>query len=134
MNASLSPSKPVIGRKLGGVNAVAAKCDCSTRTVYRLSDAGRMPPPIKLGSLVRWDLDEIDEWIQAGCPAVRNVKGPADEIRSLVTRPRANGRKARRSRSAGRARETTIRRAQRALLRALLESGGTGPPMTFAPP
>jgi predicted DNA-binding transcriptional regulator AlpA len=74
-NASLSPPKPVIGRKLGGVNAVAAKCDCSTRTVYRLSDAGRMPPPIKLGSLVRWDLDEIDEWIAAGCPAVRNAKG-----------------------------------------------------------
>lgn len=75
MNASLSPSKPVIGRKLGGVNAVAAKFACSTRTVYRLSDAGRIPAPLKLGSLVRWDLDEIDEWIAAGCPAVRNVKG-----------------------------------------------------------
>jgi excisionase family DNA binding protein len=75
MNASFSPAKQESRRKLGDVNAVAEVCDCSTRTVYRLSDAGRMPAPLKLGSLVRWDLDEIDRWIQAGCPAVRNAKG-----------------------------------------------------------
>lgn len=44
---------------------------CSTRHVHRLSDAGRMPAPIKLGNLVRWRRAELDEWIRAGCPSVR---------------------------------------------------------------
>jgi predicted DNA-binding transcriptional regulator AlpA len=59
------------GRKLGSVRAVAAKLDCSPRHVYRLADAGRMPAPLRLASLVRWDLDEIDRWIADGCPSVR---------------------------------------------------------------
>jgi excisionase family DNA binding protein len=57
------------------VRAVAALLDCSTRHVYRLSDAGRMPPPRKLGSLVRWSRQEIEEWITDGCPAVRKGAG-----------------------------------------------------------
>ena len=36
------------------VNQVAALLCCSARHVYRLADAGLMPRPIKLGSLVRW--------------------------------------------------------------------------------
>lgn len=42
---------------------------CSPRTVARLSNAGRMPPPIKLGSLTRWSRRELDAWIARGCPA-----------------------------------------------------------------
>jgi len=52
---------------------VAEMLDCSTRHVYRLSDAGKMPRPVKLGSLVRWDRTKIESWITAGCPAVRTV-------------------------------------------------------------
>jgi excisionase family DNA binding protein len=63
------------GRRLGDVKAVAAKCACSVRHIYRMADSGRMPRPIKLGSLVRWDLDELDRWIESGCPSVRNMKG-----------------------------------------------------------
>lgn len=44
---------------------------CSPRTVYRLADAGRMPPPCRLGALVRWNRGAIDAWIAAGCPACR---------------------------------------------------------------
>jgi len=69
--ASLLTPEQVTGRKLGDVNAVAVKCDCSPRHVYRMADAGRMPPPLRLGALVRWDLDAIDEWIRAGCPSCR---------------------------------------------------------------
>ena len=43
---------------------------CSARHVYRLSDAGLMPAPIRLGSLVRWSREAILEWIAAGCPPV----------------------------------------------------------------
>jgi excisionase family DNA binding protein len=55
------------------VQAVAKMLDCSPRHVYRLSDAGRMPAPVKLGSLVRWSRRAIEEWIAAGCKTCRTV-------------------------------------------------------------
>lgn len=71
-NTLTLPAQPT-GRRLGDVKAVAAKFTCSPRHVYRLSDAGRMPAPLKLGALVRWDLDEIDAWIASGCKPVRPI-------------------------------------------------------------
>ncbi len=68
---------PAKGRRLGDVNIVAEKLCCSTRHVYRLADAGQMPAPVRLGALVRWDIDEIDRWIVLGCPSVRKMKGGA---------------------------------------------------------
>jgi excisionase family DNA binding protein len=59
------------------VRAVAEKLGCSTRHVYRLADAGRMPTPVKLGSLVRWSAAAILELIDGGCKPVRVVKGGA---------------------------------------------------------
>jgi excisionase family DNA binding protein len=53
------------------VKAVAAPLICSTRHVYRLSDGGRMPPPVKLGTLVRWRRQDLDTWIAAGCKPCR---------------------------------------------------------------
>jgi excisionase family DNA binding protein len=61
--------------KLLDVQAVAEMLGCSQRHVYRLSDAGRMPGPVKLGSLVRWSAAAIREWIDQGCPSIRQVKG-----------------------------------------------------------
>jgi excisionase family DNA binding protein len=61
--------------KLLDVQAVAEMLGCSSRHVYRLSDAGRMPSPVKLGSLVRWSDTAIREWIDQGCPSIRQVKG-----------------------------------------------------------
>jgi predicted DNA-binding transcriptional regulator AlpA len=63
------------GRKLGDVRAVAEKLDCSPRHVYRMADAGRMPLPLRLASLVRWDLEEIDRWIADGCRPVDRRAG-----------------------------------------------------------
>jgi len=57
--------------KLLDVKAVAELLDCSTRHVYRLSDAGRLPAPVKLGTLVRWPRAAIEDWIAAGCPSCR---------------------------------------------------------------
>ncbi len=61
--------------KLLDVKGVARLLHCSTRHVYRLSDAGKMPPPLKLGALVRWSRSAIDEWIAGGCKPIRTVKG-----------------------------------------------------------
>jgi excisionase family DNA binding protein len=55
------------------VQAVAAMLACSTRHVYRLNDAGRMPASLKVGALVRWSRKSIEDWIADGCKSVRNV-------------------------------------------------------------
>ncbi len=74
MTTTTTPERAT-GRTLGDVKAVAEKLDCSPRHVYRLADAAKMPPPIRLGSLVRWDLDAIDAWIAAGCPSCERGRG-----------------------------------------------------------
>ena len=58
--------------KLLDVRGVAELLNCSTRHVYRLSDAGKMPPPVRLGFLVRWAQTVIEDWIAAGCPSQRS--------------------------------------------------------------
>jgi predicted DNA-binding transcriptional regulator AlpA len=52
------------------VNAVAVLIGASPRTVRRLADWGRMPRPISLGRMVRWQRSVIEEWIREGCPRV----------------------------------------------------------------
>lgn len=59
-----------------GIREVAALLgNCSTRHICRLADAGRMPRPVRLGALVRWRRAELIDWLAAGCPPVRIVKG-----------------------------------------------------------
>ena len=60
--------------KLFDVQQVGKLLNCSPRHVYRLADAGRMPRPLRLGSLVRWNRAAIEDWIAAGCPSC-NGKG-----------------------------------------------------------
>jgi len=48
---------------------VALKLQLSTRTIYRKWQEGAIPAPIKLGSVVRWRSDVIDQWIENDCPA-----------------------------------------------------------------
>ena len=50
------------------VRDVARMLNCSARTVYRLTDSGRMPRPVKLGAMVRWQREAIESWIGRGCP------------------------------------------------------------------
>jgi predicted DNA-binding transcriptional regulator AlpA len=60
---------------LRDVKAVASLLSCSTRHVHRLSDAGRMPQPVRLGASVRWSSKTINEWIADGCPATPKRQG-----------------------------------------------------------
>jgi len=53
------------------VHDVARMLNCSARTVYRLADSGRIPRPVKLGALVRWPREVVEQWIADGCPNVR---------------------------------------------------------------
>ena len=56
------------------VKEVAAVLGCSERHVYRLSDGGRMPRPVKLGALVRWRRHNVLDWIDSGCKPARTNK------------------------------------------------------------
>jgi excisionase family DNA binding protein len=67
MASATTPELPV----LLDVRQVGAMLGCSPRTVYRLADAGKMPRPRRLGSLVRWSRAEIQEWIADGCKPTR---------------------------------------------------------------
>lgn len=69
--------RPALAAELLDVGAVAGLLGCSKRTVYRLSDGGRMPRPVKLGQLVRWRRAEVLAWIAGGCEPVRAAKGAA---------------------------------------------------------
>ena len=53
------------------VHQVAQMLNCSARTIYRLTDSGRMPRPVKLNALVRWPKAVVERWIADGCPNVR---------------------------------------------------------------
>lgn len=44
---------------------------CSPRHVYRMADAGKIPPPVRIGKLVRWDLNLLTRWLADGCKPVR---------------------------------------------------------------
>ena len=68
-------SRPVPpGKRLIDKHVVAAKYDADPRSIVRWADAGIIPYGIKLGSLRKWDADEIDAHIANGCPRVRPLK------------------------------------------------------------
>jgi prophage regulatory protein len=50
---------------------VARLIGCSVRQVSRLVASGRMPPPVRLGGLVRWSRTVVEAWIAEGCPVRR---------------------------------------------------------------
>ena len=54
------------------VTGVAKILACSSRSVYRLADAGRIPPPVRIGGLVRWPRAALEQWIKDGCPVPKN--------------------------------------------------------------
>ena len=62
------------GRFLIDVKVVALKYDADPRSIVRWADGGIIPYGIKLSALRKWDADEIDAHIAAGCPRVRPLK------------------------------------------------------------
>lgn len=71
MTTTILPPAEVPAQALLDVRAVARLLDCSPRHVYRLADAGQMPPPVRLGALVRWRRQDLDAWLTAGCRPIR---------------------------------------------------------------
>ena len=40
----------------------------SVRAMLRLAEHGKMPQPIRLGHSVRWSVEELKAWMEAGAP------------------------------------------------------------------
>lgn len=40
----------------------------SLRQCWRLSSAGKLPKPVRLGGSIRWNRAEVQHWFEAGCP------------------------------------------------------------------
>jgi len=59
--------------RLIGVAELARQLNISTRSVWRLRDGGKLPPPMRVGRSVRWRLSDIEQWIEAGLPDVRRT-------------------------------------------------------------
>lgn len=55
-------------QKLIKAQYVADLLGCSARHVCRMAEMGKMPAAIRVGRIVRWNQQEIHEWIAAGCP------------------------------------------------------------------
>jgi excisionase family DNA binding protein len=61
----------VAGPLLVDARELARLLDVSVATIWRLKAAGQLPRPVKLGSSTRWRRDEVENWIRAGCPALK---------------------------------------------------------------
>ncbi len=46
---------------------VAELLNISTRTLWRLKSAGRLPAAIRIGKSIRWRREDLDTWIEEGC-------------------------------------------------------------------
>lgn len=59
--------------RLVGVETAAKLCGISAKYWRTLDGMGKVPLPIQFGGRRRlWSVDELDNWIRAGCP-IREV-------------------------------------------------------------
>lgn len=54
--------------KLIDVSALAELTGLSKPTIWRHHEAGLIPRGVKIGRAVRWQLSQIEQWLEAGCP------------------------------------------------------------------
>ena len=57
-------------QRLASPLQVGKMLNASVRSLQRAVREGRMPKPHKFGRLTRFDLDEINRWIDSDCPKV----------------------------------------------------------------
>ena len=64
------------------IKELARLLHVSTRLIWGMRDAGKLPQPVKLNRLCRWRASQIQEWIRQGCPSCRpSPAGPRSTIK-----------------------------------------------------
>lgn len=56
------------------VKGLSRLTSLSTRTLWRLRSAGKLPGSVKIGSRVVWSYESIRLWVDAGCPESREAR------------------------------------------------------------
>ena len=54
--------------RLMNVEEVGKMLNLSKRQIFRLNASGKIPAPLKIGGAVRWPKNDIESWIDMGCP------------------------------------------------------------------
>lgn len=65
------PTSESLPQRMIDAGEVATILKVSTRTVWRLVSADELPQPIRFGGNVRWQLADIEAWIEAQANAAR---------------------------------------------------------------
>lgn len=61
-------TSPSSNARLISIAEFAERIRRSRRSIEKDVEAGRVPPPIRVGRSVRWRLSDIEQWIAMGCP------------------------------------------------------------------
>lgn len=64
VGASPEPEKPL----LISVESLAGMLGISPRSVWRRLSGREMVEPVRIGNSVRWRLQDVEDWVAAGCP------------------------------------------------------------------
>lgn len=59
---------PCDKRRLVAASSLEWVLDADSRTIHRWAASGLMPKPYRIGKSLRWDADELRDWIADGCP------------------------------------------------------------------
>ena len=57
MNSAVQTDRQLLTKQ-----QLAERLQCSVRTVERRAAAGELPRPLKVGRLVRWTTEQLDQW------------------------------------------------------------------------
>jgi excisionase family DNA binding protein len=61
-------------RNFLNVDEAAEQFEVSTRTIWNWVERGDFPAPLRLGPRWRrWNADELNLWVEQGCPKVTNA-------------------------------------------------------------
>lgn len=53
---------------LENAKTLGQRLNLSKRQIFRLNACSKIPAPIRIGGSVRWNSEEISQWILSGCP------------------------------------------------------------------
>lgn len=63
-----------MNKLLLNANELSDMLGVSVRQIWRMRDAGVLPPPIEMGKrCIRWEIGVIHDWISSGGPHVRRT-------------------------------------------------------------
>jgi predicted DNA-binding transcriptional regulator AlpA len=63
------PQAPALEPLAVGAKAAARLCGVSRSLWYSLDSAARVPEGVRLAGRRVWPLDELRDWLRAGCPS-----------------------------------------------------------------